>query len=379
VFDVLIAGGGVAGLACAARLAKAGFYVCLIERKNKTGFPVCCGEAVSKKSLHSSGFFDMSYIDSQVKGYRINYPGNNYMEVDSEGYLLDRGAFEKHLTVLAEKAGAEILLKTTILSCSQDGEGVNVSTTLGEYKTKYLIAADGPESVCASSFSDEKNKYVHGIQYRIKEKNMSGINPGGGFLNFYFDKLSLYYFWNFEKNNCFNAGGCVPDKTILSDFIKKRITDKAYKTADFTRGKIPTGGLKKNIVFGKTALIGDAAGAINPVSLAGIYGALLSANLCVDAVIMSLKTGSNRLLSYENNMKRTNLAAFYSKYLAKHCYNYPEKVLLFLGEYYRGRNFLTVDVPRFLKLVIKYPVVLGFLIPLLLHRWVLKNQTDNMW
>jgi len=379
LYDAIITGAGIAGLACSVYLSRAGFKVCVIERKKEIGYPVCCGEAVSKKSLHDSGFYHPSYIDSKVKGYRVYYPDDNYMEVDSQGYLLNRGAFEKYLCCLAEKSGVKILLKTPVLSCFQDREKVTVKTSCGVFEGKYLIAADGPESLCASFFSPEKNKWLPAAQYRIKENGVPGACKRSEFLGFYYDSLSPYYFWNFEKSGYSNIGGCVSDKTILCDFINKRFTGGDRKIHEFVRGKIPAGGLKKKIVFGRVALIGDAAGSVNPVSLAGIYGALMSAKLSAEAAVLSLKTGVNSMSKYEKDMKKSNFTRMELKYLAKKCSGYPEKALLFLGGYFTGRKFHIIDIRLFLKMLKKYPVVLKYLIPMFIHRNLLIKETDNMW
>ena len=70
-YDVIIAGGGPAGLTAAFHLAEKGMKTCVLERKKEIGYPVCCGEAVSKKSLKQVSFYDDSFIDKEVKGFRI--------------------------------------------------------------------------------------------------------------------------------------------------------------------------------------------------------------------------------------------------------------------------------------------------------------------
>jgi len=377
-FDAIISGGGPAGLSCAALLAEAGLSVCVAERKPKTGYPVCCGEAISKQSLISSGFFDESYISAKVKGYRIFFPDNNYMSVESPGYILERGKFEQHLALKAAEAGAKIMLNEQVLSCSQDDSSVSVTTKSGIIKGRFLVAADGPESLMARTFFSEENKLINAMQYRIKKP--SNIKSCNDWLDFYYDTLSPYYFWNFEKSGNFNTGGSCPDKGILADFMEKRLKPGAYDTLDFTRGKIPVGGLKEKLVNKRVILIGDAAGAVNPVSFAGIYGALLSAQLCCKAVIKALKNNNALgLHEYEKQMQKTNLAAAHTKYLARHCYNFSQETLEFLGAYFTGRSYRTKDVPRFLKLITKHPKVLKDLPALIVHRFTLRAETDRMW
>ncbi len=379
-FDVIIAGAGPAGQSCASRLASEGFNVLLIERKPKTGYPVCCGEAVSEKSLKSSGFYDDSFISARVKGYRIFFPDNNFMTVNSPGFILDRGAFEQFLEKNAREKGADIHLNETVISVFQDNSHVFVKTNRGEYKASYFIAADGPDSLCAKMlFKEEQPKYINAMQFRIK-KISSGIKSCEGWLDFYYDTISPYYFWNFEKQDHFNTGGACKNPDELKSFISRRLTSVLYETIDFTRGKIPVSGLKKKIVSARSALIGDAAGAVNPVSFAGIYGALLSSRLCAEAAVNALrKNNPLKLLDYQNKMHKTNFASPFTLYVSKHSFSFSQKTLNSLGAYFKGRNYRTKDLVSFLKIIIGNTSLIKDLASLAAHRIILRTQADKMW
>ncbi|HEX17676.1 MAG TPA: FAD-dependent oxidoreductase, partial [Thermoplasmatales archaeon] len=48
-YDVIVVGGGPAGLVTSALIAERGFSVAVLERDREIGIPVLCGEGVSKK------------------------------------------------------------------------------------------------------------------------------------------------------------------------------------------------------------------------------------------------------------------------------------------------------------------------------------------
>lgn len=373
-YETVIIGGGPAGLSAACCLAKAGRSVCVLEQKKEIGRPVCCGEAISAASLEKSGFFDGSYIDSKVSGFRVFFPNNMYFSVDSPGYLLNRDKFEKYLAARAEQAGAKIFLRTRVTGMDGDRGMAWVNTPAGTVNAEFIIGADGPSSVVERAFFSNSFHSLDAMQFKIKKEAFP--YSCGGWLDFYYDTLSPYYFWVFEKQDEFNVGGLVNDRKILLEFIKKHFPAAAAENAFFSRGKIPMHWIKKNVQKNRAFLAGDAAGLTNPVTFAGIYTALESGKAAAESVI-----------NYENDepaafYKRLKKAIYLGpdvKKAADYCYKYPGPVLDFIGDYFRNRDYKTVEVAEFLKLAVKTPSVFGSLSRLLAHRRLLLSHRDDLW
>src|SRR5665811_362029 len=108
------------------------------------------------------------------------------------------------------------------------------------------------------------------IRDRYKIRNDGCRYDSGNYLDFYYDTLSNYYFWIFEKTKEINAGGLVKNKEVLIEFIKKHVPGGDFKYKGFCRGLIPISGIKDKIFSQNAFLIGDAAALTNPVTFAGI-------------------------------------------------------------------------------------------------------------
>jgi digeranylgeranylglycerophospholipid reductase len=378
MFDVLIIGAGPAGCAAAYYISKTGFKTAVLDVKREIGYPVCCGEAISMRALEMTGLYDCSYIDTEVEGFNVYFPNMKNFYCHSKGYILNRGEFEKFLAYKAEKYGAAFFMGEKALSFSMD-DGVHVVKTAdSEYRAKVLIGADGPNSAVDAAYFKNISQNVHAMQYKLDKKFFHYDTAST--LDFFYDALSPYYFWIFEKQGEINAGGCVSDRKILEQFIAKHIKYENFSFKQLTRGNVPVSGIKEKICGGRTLLIGDAAGLTNPVTMAGIYSALISAMVSAESVKSFFKTGKESALNmYNERIRNYAFASQRVKYVAKHCYKFPESTLNFIGDYFEGRDFRTKDPARFISLAMKNPSIGKDLGPLMVHRQLLRQNKDEMW
>ena len=133
--DVVIAGGGFAGLACAKALAQAGISVVLLERKKAPGVGmhttgIIVGECAEEFALPD-------HLTRRVTDVRLYAPSLRYVDLESPDYFFlttDTPALMRHLSDEAIAAGAVIHYDTGYESARQEGERiiVNPSPTRGE-------------------------------------------------------------------------------------------------------------------------------------------------------------------------------------------------------------------------------------------------------
>ena len=92
-YDILIVGASIAGLSSALKLAKNGFSVCVIDKKEKIGLPVRCGEATGNLS-ELSRFFSVKpeWISCEIKGMSAHINGTiaSSRDFDHIGLILNR-------------------------------------------------------------------------------------------------------------------------------------------------------------------------------------------------------------------------------------------------------------------------------------------------
>jgi len=154
-YDVLVIGSGPAGAATARAAARGGLRVLLVDKKAELGTPTQCSGAISANALHEADTpIDDEYICAPVCGFKTYDTHGEAVVVDYRahrpdpiGYCVERKRFDRYLTRLAERAGAEVWLKTTAVSIAREGEWMAARLRrLGAAETvraRVVVGADG--------------------------------------------------------------------------------------------------------------------------------------------------------------------------------------------------------------------------------------------
>ena len=110
-FDIIVVGAGPAGSMAARAAAEYGVSVLMLEKDRKVGFPVRCGEAISKAGVEEFITSDPKWIASTISKFSFNAPDGTevIIEFGEAGYVLERAIFDNELAKTAADAGAEII------------------------------------------------------------------------------------------------------------------------------------------------------------------------------------------------------------------------------------------------------------------------------
>jgi len=293
-YDIVVVGAGPAGSMAARFAAEQGVSVLMLEKDRDVGYPVRCGEAISKAGVEEFIPSDDKWIAAKISKFSFNAPDGSEAIIDfgDAGYVLERRSFDYELARTAAEAGAEILTRAYVNGLLFDdgkvsGVKYEINGEQKEVKAKIVIAADGVESRVGRWAGLETHVDFRDMESAV-QITAANIPVDQSTLYFYFgqDVAPNGYFWVFPKgHNKANIGlgvsGLIGKKksaqSYLDDFMNKHYPNAPVLT------KI-AGGVPCSITLDKISgpgimLVGDAARQVNPLSGGGIASGMIGGKI----------------------------------------------------------------------------------------------------
>lgn len=184
-FDVIIVGGGLAGLTAGIVLAREGLEVLLIERGDYCGAKNVTGGRLYGHSLEKviPGFADEAPVERVITKERISLMTEN-ASVDigitsnefsstqeNASYSVLRGKFDRWMEAKAEEAGVIIIPGIRVDHCLTDEDGYVIGIDAGgdELFADCVILADGVNSLLAQELGMKKELEPDQVAVGAKE------------------------------------------------------------------------------------------------------------------------------------------------------------------------------------------------------------------
>ncbi len=292
-YDVAIVGAGPAGSTAAYRLAKGGASVLLLD---KASFPrdKPCGGGVTGRAARMLPFSIEPVVEDVADRLACGLRYGRHVTRRSRAplaYMTQRRRLDHFLLQKAAEAGAEV----------REGETADAR----ELDARIVIGADGCNGSSAKQLGLAE-EVVHGVAL---EANYPYEARFAGAMVLEIAVIRGGYGWIFPKGDHVNVGvgGNAEEGPRLRAELRRMC--EAYgvdpDAARDTRGyRLPMRRARTLLARGRTAVIGDAAGLVDPFSGDGMYEAFLSAQLVVDAALDVLAGRADNLDAYQAGVER---------------------------------------------------------------------------
>ena len=288
--QIVVVGGGPAGAWASTLLARQGHSVTLIDSQAPWEKP--CGGGVTAKALSSFGIFESALPRNNIDQITIYFGDTRSVTVTPKEpvAVVSRRDLGKYLIEEAEKSGVAIL-KSRVTKIDRAPKGWLVSTREGSLQSDFLIGADGASSLVRRSVST-------GLAPEDLSVTLGYFIPGNfpSHMKIYFVPAFDGYIWSFPRENHTSyglitrsePGWTARARMLLTNFISADLGAEVLEQAEFYSAPVPCLGprsWKKNQIWGdRWALIGDAAGLVDPITGEGIYYAFKSAEILAQTI-----------------------------------------------------------------------------------------------
>src|ERR1051325_7570296 len=322
-YDVTIIGAGLAGLQCARLLAREGLNVLLVDRKHTLD-----------QKIHTTGIFvrrtlvDFDLPDDclgpPIRHVTLYSPAHRSLELVSEHdeFRIGRmGQLYQRYLQQCLHTGVDWLPQTSYLSHTTAPGKVTLRLNSGSstrsITTRYLIGADGARSRVARDLKLELNReWIVGVESVLHGAVLDGPPRLLCFLDPKLAPGYLAWIAHDDEETHLGVGGypsLFDPLPALEDFrsrVAGLIDLRKAKQIEARAGLIPVGGVLRNIANSNGMLIGDAAGAVSPLTAGGLDPCMRLSAFAAQVVSDYLSTGNPQALSaYSGELFRARFAS----------------------------------------------------------------------
>jgi flavin-dependent dehydrogenase len=323
-YDIVITGGGLAGLSLSILMARQGYRVCLIEKETYP-FHKVCGEYISMESwdfLVSLGLPLETWDLPKIHELYVTAPnGESIREsLPLGGFGISRYKLDAALAGIAKEAGVEIFENTKVYDI-QFEEGLHrVESSAGLFLATVACACYGKKSNLDVKWrrfflkEDEAQNYV-GVKYHVRtglpgEQIALHNFPGGycGISKIEDGQYCLCYLTT--SGNLKNNGQSIPameEKVLKQNPVLRKLLEEVEILYEEPVTIAQISFAKKTQIENHALCIGDAAGMITPLCGNGMSMALHGSKIAAEAIMPFLNNQSSRELmetTYQKNWNR---------------------------------------------------------------------------
>ena len=311
--DVLVVGAGLAGLHTARLLAGRDLNVMVVDRRRSLSTGIRTTGIFVRRTLDD---FDLPehLLGPGIRDVLL-YPPSRRAPIrltsDRDEYrVADMAAVYEHAHRAAESAGARVLLGVRYIDASK---GLVRFAGAEPVTARFIVGADGARSRVARDLGlDVNRRFLIGAEiiHPIASPTATPVfhcvldpRVAPGYLGWVID--------DGRHAHVGVAGYPAAMRTGIRHLLDTFAADapgRAVPTGPIERrgGPIPVGGVLRRLACPAGLLVGDAAGAVSPLTAGGLDPCLRMSELAAELAARYLRTGDQRILSqYDGNALRT--------------------------------------------------------------------------
>lgn len=307
-YDVVVAGAGPGGTSAARILAENGLSVLLVDRSEFPRYKTCGGGliGVTLKEIPEGApireyFHECTFTSnfSKMRERRTQVP---YMATVS------RTEFDAWLLRLAEQAGAQFRVEM-VKSFEENGDQVTVKfSSETSVACRYLVDATGTSSRIARQIGVRLAKLDLGLEYEL---DISGVeSQWNGRIHLDWGRIPGSYGWVFPKSDSLTVG-VIAEKGNSSESIKKYLNDFCDAVGVSGQKVLRESGHltrcredNSPVGIGRTLLVGDSAGLLEPWTREGISYSVRSGRMAAESILNATAT-PDVVSQYSASLSRT--------------------------------------------------------------------------
>lgn len=302
-FDVIIIGGGLAGLTSAIHLSRYKFKVLLVEKNSYPKHKVC-GEYISNEVLpylEYLGFDPFQFGAKHITNFELTTHDNKTItaELPLGGFGMSRYEMDFQLFKLAKEHGVSVL-KDSVIDVVFDHDSFQVLTKSNQnFTSKITIGAFGKRSNLDLKFKRrfirKKSPYL-GVKMHVSgdfpENKVALHNFKGGYCGMSKvenNHINLCYITSYRSFKRYKDIDAFQQDTMFKNSGLKEIFQKTNPEFDFPLTISQISFSTKSPVENHMIMCGDSAGMIHPLCGNGMAMAIRSSQLASELIIAYLQ------------------------------------------------------------------------------------------
>jgi geranylgeranyl reductase family protein len=351
--DVAIVGSGPAGGAAALALAGRGLRVAVIEKATPPRYKTC-GGGVLWRAVKLLPFDIRAVVERECQvAELVHHHPDLHFACRREQPIVSmvmRDRFDHLLLQKAEAGDVQVISGTTVTDVSVNSDHVQLTTTAGRYHARFVIAADGVNSVMARKTGRPPLRGVVPALECEVEYSPEAMGPWMNAARFDFGLVPAGYGWVFPKRAHLSIGVGTTRRGAanLPEFYQHYVQRLGIGTpvSEERHGyMIPCRPRAGMFALPRILFVGDAAGLADPVTAEGITAGILSGQLAGQAIIAANGNAAIAQKQYRTMLNQGLLADLrVARWLAWLLYERPRWCAALLSRHGTGMSELMTRI-----------------------------------